>query len=554
MFRFANPEYLYLLIVVALLIVVYGYTSLRAKKRLKSFGNPVKVLPLVENRSRVRPIVKFSLQILTLALIVFTLARPQFGNKLVVNEKSGIEAIIAIDVSNSMLARDVAPNRLERSKRLISTLIEKMQNDRIGIEIFAGEAYPGLPITNDYVSARLYLESVTTGMVSLQGTNVAAAIRLADRSFSTKKEVGKAIIVITDGEDHEQGAIEAAKEAAKNGRKVFVLGVGTEDGSTIPTPDGALRDEHGEVVISTLSEESATEIAKAGEGVFIRVDNSNNANDQLLAVLEQMQKSDFTTKDYSSYDEQFQAVAVLVLILLVLELLLRETANPFYRRFKFFGVLLLLLMPLAVNAQNEEWKLTHRANKKFYEKDYKGAEELYREAKKLYPNSARTYLNLADSYLASGNPQEAMQLYAEAAKREKNKLIKSLSFHNMGHICQSNKDYAKAIDYYKEALRNNPLDEDTRYNLAVCQKMKNEQQEQENQQQQQNNQQQQEQQEQNQQQQPDDKQEQNPDSQNGISKDNAEQLLDVAKRAEKNTREKLERAVPKEQRRKLKNW
>ncbi len=337
MFRFASPEYLYLLLLVVLLVAIYLYTSWRSVHRLKRFGNPKRLYQLVENRSKIRPHLKFFLQILVLVLLVFTLARPQFGNKLEINDKSGIEAVVAIDVSNSMLARDVAPNRLERAKMLVSALLEKMQNDRIAVEVFAGGAYPGLPITSDFVSARQYIESITTGMVTMQGTDLAAAIRLADRSFSDEKNVGKAIIIFTDGEDHEEGALEAAKEAAENGRRVFVLGVGSEQGATIPSSEGALRDEHGEVVISTLSESSAKAVAEAGDGAFIRVDNSNSANEQLLAVLNQMQKADFTTKSYDSYDEQFQALAVFALLFLLIELLLRETANPFFRRFKLFS-------------------------------------------------------------------------------------------------------------------------------------------------------------------------------------------------------------------------
>ncbi len=223
------------------------------------------------------------------------------------------------------------------------------------------------------------------------------------------------------------------------------------------------------------------------------------------------------------------------------------------RSFKIFSPLsLLFLLPLFANAQTEEWKLLHQGNKHFYAKRYQEAEKLYREAKQKHPNSARTYYNLADAYLSSGNNAEAMKHFAEAAKREDNKMLKALSFHNMGYVCQVNKEYDKAIDYYKEALRNNPDDADTRYNLAVCQKMrKNGEQQKQNQQSQENEKQQSD---EKQKQSDNEEKEQKPSETDGISKDNAEQLLNVAKRAEKETRKKLEQAQPRQHSRGRKNW
>ncbi len=556
-FRFASPDYLYLLVLVGVLILIYIYTSVLARRRLKKFGDKPTVLSLVENRSLLRPAVKFALQMLALILLVFTLARPQFGDKVEVNDKHGIEAVLAIDVSNSMLARDVQPCRLDRAKMLITALLDKMPNDRVAIEVFAGEAYPGLPITSDYVSARQYLTSVTTGMVTLQGTNMAAAIRLADRSFSAHKDVGKAIILITDGENHEQGAVEAAAEAGKNGRTVYVLGVGTPEGATIPSHSGAMRDENGEVVISVLSEENAKAIAEAGGGKFIRVDNSNSANELLLAELSRMQKADFTTRDYSTYDEQFQALAIFVVILLLIEVLMRETKNPLFARFLQSGdranskqggsskrasmlLMLLVLFTTLASAQSTEWEHMRKGNRHFSVKEYPEADLSYREARLANPNSSRARFNMANTFLSQGNTEEAMKYYAEAAKTEPNKLVKSCAFHNMGYVAQANKDYGKAIDYYKEALRNNPNDEDSRYNLAVCQHMKQNNQEQQPDQQSEEDEKNQDQEKEQQSEKKEEKQEQSKED--GISKDNAEQLLDVAKRSEEQTRIKLEEA------------
>lgn len=337
MLRFANPEYLYLLLLVPALALAYLFTCVRAGRRWRRFGDPVLLKRLVPEASRVRPHAKFVLLELILSLLVLMLARPQAGSSVETEKKKGIEAVISMDVSNSMLATDVSPNRLERSKFLVSNLIDKMTNDKIALQVFAGEAYPQLPVTNDYVSAKMFLEPVTTGMVTLQGTNLAAAISLASKSFTQAKGVGKAIIVITDGEDHEEGAVEAAKEAAKNGMRVYVLGIGSPEGAEIPTPEGFLRDETGSVVRSCLNEEMCKEVASAGKGAYIHIDNTNYAQDRLAAELRKLQQAESEVVSYSAYDEQFQGVALFILLLLLVEFFLRETQNPFFKKIRLFS-------------------------------------------------------------------------------------------------------------------------------------------------------------------------------------------------------------------------
>lgn len=335
MFRFAAPEYLYLLIVVPVLATVYAATSLRARKRLKRYGDPRLLRGLTANYSRVRPVVKFSLLLTVLALLIVMLARPQYGLSKDSVTKNGIEAVVMMDVSNSMMAADIQPSRLERSKLLVSNLIERMQNDKVALGIFAGEAYPQLPITSDYASAKMFLNAISTGMVTLQGTNLAAAIDLADKSFTDKKNVGKAIIIITDGEDHEGGAEEAARDAAKKGREIFVLGVGTAEGSQIPTREGPLLDRDGQPVTTALNEQMCRDVAKAGNGVYLHVDNTNSAQEELQSLLGQLQKSSENV-EYTSYDEQFQAVGIIALLLLFSEFFMFETQNPWLTRLHIF--------------------------------------------------------------------------------------------------------------------------------------------------------------------------------------------------------------------------
>ena len=337
MFRFANPEYLYLLFLVPLLAVVYAVVLRRARRKWLKFADKAFRSQLVPDFSSRRRLFKFILVEVALALIIVMLARPQKGLVESKDESAGIEAVFVLDVSNSMLAQDVQPDRLERAKLLVSTLIDRMKNDKVALAVFAGEAYPQLPITNDYVSAKMFLDNISPGMVTLQGTNLASAINLARISFTEQKKVGKAIVIITDGEDHEEGALKAAEEAAKEGKKVYVLGIGSTSGCKIPLESsGFLRDANGVEVTTRLNESLCKEVAQAGGGIYIHVDNSNAAQEQLQAQLNQLQKAEGTSS-YSSYDEQFRAVAILAIVILLLELLVLECKNPLFKDIKLFG-------------------------------------------------------------------------------------------------------------------------------------------------------------------------------------------------------------------------
>ena len=336
MFQFAHPEYLYALLLIPLLVALFIYSQWRNYKRQTQWGSKNMFIRLVNGLSIYRVITKFFLQLIALALLIFLLAQPQYGfssGKLI--KKQGIEVIFALDVSQSMLAQDVQPSRLERSKLLISTLAERMPNNKIGLNIFAGEAYPILPLTNDLVSANLFLDQISTDMVSLQGTNLGAAIRLADKSFSNNKKVGKAIVVITDGENHEEGAVDAARLAANSGKHVFVLGVGSTSGAQIPTPEGILTDNSGAVVKTALNEDACIELAQAGKGQFFHVDGTNSAQEQLQQVLSQLQEAESSYTNNSAPNELFPWIASLLLIILLLELFFAERQQNWWRKLSF---------------------------------------------------------------------------------------------------------------------------------------------------------------------------------------------------------------------------
>lgn len=266
------------------------------------------------------------------------LARPQFGSKLETVKRQGVEVMIALDISNSMLAQDVQPSRLEKAKRLVAQLVDKMENDKVGMIVFAGDAFTQLPITSDYISAKMFLESINPSLISKQGTAIGAAINLATRSFTPQEGVGRAVIVITDGENHEGGAVEAAKAAAEKGIQVSVLGVGMPDGAPIPVEgtNDFRRDRDGNVVVTRLNEQMCQEIAQAGDGIYVRVDNSNAAQKVIAQEINKMAKADVETQVYTEFNEQFQAVAWIILLLLLAEMLILERKNPLFRNIHLF--------------------------------------------------------------------------------------------------------------------------------------------------------------------------------------------------------------------------
>ncbi|MEG1545628.1 MAG: VWA domain-containing protein [Bacteroides sp.] len=338
MFRFADPTYLYLLIILPFLIAFYLYSNYKRRKNIKKFGDPELLAQLMPDVSKYRPSLKFWLTFTALAFIIVLLARPQFGSKLETVKRSGVEVVIALDISNSMMAQDVTPSRLEKSKKLVSRLVDELENDKVGLIVFAGDAFTQLPITSDYISAKMFLESINPSLISKQGTAVGTAINLAVKSFTPQEGVGRAIIVITDGENHEDGAVEAAKAAAEKGMQVYVLGVGSPGGSPIPIEgtNDFRKDKDGNVIVTRLNEQMCQEIAKAGNGAYIRVDNTNSAQRGLSKEIDKLAKADVESQVYTEFDEQYQTIAWIIFILLLIEMVILERRNPLFKNIKLF--------------------------------------------------------------------------------------------------------------------------------------------------------------------------------------------------------------------------
>ena len=569
MFRFEDPIYLYALVLIPLLAVLRFLLICQQKKRLLKFGDRELVRQLMPDVSRFRPLVKFCLLLTALALLIVMIARPQFGTKINHEKRTGIETIIALDVSNSMLAEDVAPSRLDRSKMMVENLVDNFTNDKIGLIVFAGDAFIQLPITSDYVSAKMFLSNISPSMISIQGTDIAKAISMASHSFTQQEGVGKAIIVITDGEDHEGGALEAAKEAKDKGMRVYILGVGSTKGAPIPTGNGDyMKDNTGQTVMTGLNEQMCREIAQAGGGAYIHVENNSNAQDQLDQELNKLAKKEIERTVYSDYDEQFQAVGIIVLLLLIIEICILDIKNPmlknislFKRKQKVVTVLLTLLISTTIQAQTDRL-LIRQGNKQFRAGNYAEAEVSYRKAVEKNPQNAQALYNLGNALLGQRKDSAAVSQFEQAAKLETNPIRKSQAFHNIGVVCQGQKQFAQAIEAYKESLRNNPADDETRYNLELCKRQQKQQQDQQNQQNKDNkdnkdqkdkkDQQKQDQDKKDQQKQDQQQQQQNKQQ---MSKENAEQMLNAAIQEEKQTQERMKKAQQQPNRRSLqKNW
>lgn len=569
MFRFEDPIYLYALALIPLLAILRFLLVRQQKKRLRKFGDRELVRQLTPDVSRFRPLVKYSLLLTALALLIVMIARPQFGTKINREKRTGIETIIALDVSNSMLAEDVAPSRLDRSKMMVENLVDNFTNDKIGLIVFAGDAFIQLPITSDYVSAKMFLSSISPSMIATQGTDIAKAISMASHSFTQQEGVGKAIIVITDGEDHEGGALEAAKEAKDKGMRVYILGVGSTKGSPIPTGNGDyMKDNTGQTVMTGLNEQMCREIAQAGGGAYIHVENNSNAQDQLDQELSKLAKKEIESTVYSDYDEQFQAVGIIVLLLLIIEICILDVKNPllknvslFKRNKKVVAILIALLVSTTIQAQTDRL-LVRQGNKQFRAGNYAEAEVSYRKAVEKNPRNAQAIFNLGNALLGQRKDSAAVSQFEQAAKLETNPIRKSQAYHNIGVVCQGQKQFAQAIEAYKESLRNNPADDETRYNLELCKRQQQQQnQDQQNQQNKDNKDQkdkdkkdQQKQDQDKKDQQKQDQKQQQQDKQQ-MSKENAEQMLNAAIQEEKQTQERMKKALQQPNRRSLqKNW
>lgn len=329
-----------MLVSIPVFIGAYIWYTHRKRRQLAAFGDPELVKELMPNASRIRPNLKFSLLMVALTLLIFAAARPQYGQREQTIKRQGIEAVIALDISNSMMAEDVAPCRLDRAKQILSKMIDDMVDDKIGLVVFAGEAYTQLPITCDYVSAKMFLNNITPDLIKTQGTAIGAALNTAIQSFGGEEtDASRVIILITDGENHEDDAVAVATRAKEQGIKVLVVGIGKPEGAPIPIPgtNNFRKDRQGNVVVSRLNEDMCREIAKAGNGIYMRCDNTNTAMRALQKEIDTLATTEIETKVYTDYNEQYQSFVLVAMLLLVIDFFIFNRKNKSLTRLDIFN-------------------------------------------------------------------------------------------------------------------------------------------------------------------------------------------------------------------------
>ena len=576
MIYLAQPLYLLLILLIPLMYIAYWLMRRWRKRRIARFGDPDLVSSLAPLVPRRKGWLKLTLISLALLFFAIGMARPQLGAILKEKQVRGAEIMVVLDVSNSMLAEDYSPNRLERAKLAISKLVDELQGDRIGLIIFAGESFVQLPVTSDYVSAKIFLSSITTESVPVQGTAMGEAIRTAIRSFTSESENSRAIILITDGENHEDDPVAAARDAVDMGARVFCIGVGSPEGKPIPVDGELLKDKDGNIVVTRLDEATLKEVASAGKGLYVRAGNTEFGLNSVIDEIRSLEEKDFQSVVFEEYDEQYMYFFVIALIFMLIEFMISDTRN----RRSLFGsgkgmvavLILMLASPVMLQAQSDRSEV-RAGNREFKKGEFREAELDYKRALVEDSTSITAKYNLGNALYRTESYSEA-ELYLKGLGDS----LKSVSpsrasdcFHNSGNLALKQKKYQEAVDAYKESLRLEPDNFETKSNLAYAQKMLKEQQQQQQNQQNQNQQQdQKDQQDQDQnkdqdQQNQDNQQDQNQDQQNQqqqqqdqpqITPQAAQQMLQAIEDKEKQTQDKVKKAKAEQQKskEKEKNW
>ena len=343
MLRFAHIEYLWALAAIPAFILLFIVVSRWKRKAIAAFGDKEVVRRMIPQVAFSRPALKFILFVLAYASLIVAIADPQIGSKMEEVKKKGSDIMVLLDVSNSMLSQDLAPNRLENAKQALAQLIDNLHDDRIGIVVFAGQAYVQLPMTTDYSAAKLFLGTINTGMVPVQGTAIGAAIDLGMSSFDFKNGTSKSMILITDGENHEDDAVASAKAALDKDVTIHVIGIGSADGAPIPIYEGGKQtgfhtDSAGKTVVSKLNEDMCKEIAVAGNGVYVRATNANSGLDIVMNQIGKMQKKTYDTKQYKDFEDRFQFFLALAFLLLATEFFISNRKSLRLDKLKLFEV------------------------------------------------------------------------------------------------------------------------------------------------------------------------------------------------------------------------
>ena len=474
MLRFQYNEYLLLLSVIPLLIVLYFFMLAWKKKTIKKIGDARLVNEMIKDYLPQRFAIKFVLIVLAFATGVLALAnlRSPKGTEKV--SRNGIDVMIALDVSKSMLAQDIQPNRLDRAKQVLGKLIDKLANDRIGIVVFAGKAYLQMPLTGDHGAAKMYLASASTDVVPTQGTVVADALKMCNSSFNAKEKKYKSVVLISDGEDHDEGAEKIAEQMANEGISINTIGIGSPGGAPIidATTNQEKKDNQGNIIVTKLNEEELMSIASKGNGIYQLFTTTDEVVSKLETQLNSMDQRVITEDSLVNYSNYFSYFLALTLILMVIEIMIstkkkwapEEKIKTESKHLPIITGLFLVMIPSVIFAQNEN-SIVKKGNDAYEKKEYGKAIDNYRNVIEKNPLNATAQFNLGNALYRNKKSDEALSAYENAINNANATADKSVSFYNKGVVLQNDKKLPECIDAYKKSLKLNPDDEDARQNL-----------------------------------------------------------------------------------------
>jgi tetratricopeptide (TPR) repeat protein len=566
MLRFEHPEYLWFLIFVVLMGIGFFFLNLRKKKKLHAFINPALTSQLAPDASTGMHVFKQILVLLSLASLILALANPQVGTRLEEVKREGIDLFVALDVSLSMKSEDIRPSRLEKAKRDVSELLRKLSGDRVGMIVFAGDAFVQFPLTADYAAADLFLSAVDVDAVPIPGTMIGSAIEVALKSFSKDVPTQKAIVVVTDGENTEGDVLGAVEDAKKAGVRVYTVGMGTPEGGPIPiynqTGDRTdyKRDQSGSIVLSKLDESMLQQIAASSGGSYHRATSGGNEIDAIFKELATLEKVEFGTKQIAGFETRYQYPLAFAIFFLIVELMISGKRSRLFARLRKLipgatVAVAFLIFSTQMDAQTVRSHVND-GNKAYNKGQYTDAEVAYKKALEKNAKSKDAQFDLGNSYYKQQRFDEALREYSNSGVGMKSSEEKASMYYNMGNSFFKGNKFQEAIEAYKRSLKLNPNDEDTRYNLQMArEKMKEQQQQQkkqnkdqkkdqqkdQQQQQQKQDQQQNQQQQQQQQKQEQAKQDQTQQVQkkNQMPKQEADRILDVLRNNEKEVQKNL---------------
>jgi len=478
MLRFEHPEYLWFLLLIPALGAGFFFLNVWQKEQVRRFVGNILVAQLAPEASLAMRIIKQLLVLLVLACLILTLANPQVGTRLEEVKREGIDLFVALDVSLSMKSEDIRPSRLEKAKRDVSELLRKLSGDRVGMIVFAGDAFVQFPLTTDYAAADLFLSAIDVDAVPIPGTMIGSAIEVALKSFSKDAPTQKAIVVVSDGENTEGDVMGAVEDAKKAGVRIYSVGMGTADGGPIPIYNhngeraDYKRDQSGSIVLSKLDETMLQQIASTTGGTYHRATSGGNEIDDIFKELSSLEKVEFGTKQVTGYETRYQYPLAVAILLLILELMLSARRGKLVARLKKFlpaaaAMFFLVILSKSSTAQTVRSHVSE--GNRVYEKGrYTDAEVEYKKALEKNPKSKEAQFNLGNSYYKQQRFDEALREYGNSGVAMKSPEERAETYYNLGNSLYRSNKFQEAVEAYKHSLKLNPNDDDTRYNLQMA--------------------------------------------------------------------------------------